>query len=188
MGICDQLYLPADIKEKLAAEMDEHPMSRDWDERGGPRGQQCYGWVMKRLVSGEEVWRSEIDDQLRAHLSKVSPNEAILLEEDEFGSVHVFSDPEPLERDDEDRPSWPAYPGCPEAVNPKAGERMSADQGKRAALKAWKSMKGERASDRRICEWINTHREMLGLEGHRWMGTDNCGLIRRRLLERGAWS
>jgi hypothetical protein len=62
---------------------------------------------------------------------------------------------------------------------------MPAELGERAVLKAWKAMKGERTTDRRIAEWVNTRRELLHLEGHRWMSISNAGAIKRRLIERG---
>jgi hypothetical protein len=47
-------------------------------------------------------------------------------------------------------------------------------------------MKGERTFDRHIAEWINTRREQLGTtEDDRYISIENCGRIRRELVECG---
>lgn len=109
---CMPLTVPADLKAKWAAELDDHELSRDWDQRGGRRGQAAYGWVMQQLIAGTGVQREKIEDQIWECLSRKSANGAILLSEGDDGQVIAWSDPEP-DPAEEPRDPWPGYPQLP---------------------------------------------------------------------------
>jgi len=151
---------------------------------------------MQQLIAGIQVQRSQIEDQVWACLAARSPNGAILLSEGEDGQVIAWSDPEPdpLREDDEDRQDrdpWPAYPGCPEGRNPKAGRYIGRELGERAVKAAWAAQGCERATGRTLVRWISTRRAELGFEspedplGCRYMSIENARRITRELEERG---
>jgi hypothetical protein len=183
-GRCYRLWTEGQLKAKLAAELDSHELSRDWD--GLKEEQVAYAWVMGELLAGREVYRHKLDPKHWAVLSKVHENGAVLLACNDNTIISAYSDPdiEPDEDREEPHP-WPSYPGCPADRHPKAGKYLGA-KGADAVVRAWRAMKGERTFDKAIAEWINTRREMLGFtEDDRYISVENCGRIRRELVEAG---
>ena len=183
-GKCYRLWTEGQLKAKLAAELDSHELSRDWD--GLKEEQVAYAWVMGELLAGREVYRHKLDPKHWAVLSKVHKNGAVLLACNDDTIISAYSDPdiEPDEDREEPHP-WPSYPGCPADRHPKAGRYLGA-KGADAVIRAWRAMKGERTFDKSIAEWINTRREKLGFtEDDRYISVENCGRIRRELVEAG---
>ena len=183
-GKCYRLWTEGQLKAKLAAELDSHELSRDWD--GLKEEQVAYAWVMGELLAGREVYRHKLDPKHWAVLSKVHENGAVLLACNDDTIISAYSDPdiEPDEDREEPHP-WPSYPGCPADRHPKAGKYLGA-KGADAVIRAWRAMKGERTFDKAIAEWINTRRKRLGFtEDDRYISVENCGRIRRELVEAG---
>jgi hypothetical protein len=184
-GKCYRLWTEGQLKAKLAAELDSHPLSQDWS--GLKEAQVAYAWVVSELLAGREVYRHQLDPRHWEVLFKVHSNGAVLLACNDDTIVSAYSDPdtEPDE-DREDADPWPGYPGCPAYRHPKAGKYLGA-KGVEAVIKAWQAMKGERTFDREIAEWVNTRREMLGItEDERYLSTENCLAIRTRTRRRAA--
>ena len=185
LGFCHLLTAAEELRAKRKAELDEHELSKDW--LGRRKERDCYEWAITEAIIGKEVRRDQIEDQVWAILTEVAPNGAFLCREDEHGVVQFYSDPdgnmlaELLGGEPEPHPE---YPGCPEEINPKAG-RYLGQLGEIAVMKAWQEHAGKRTTDRTIARWVNEHREMLGLQGRRYLSADNAGRIRRMLFERG---
>jgi hypothetical protein len=134
-GRCFRLWTPGQLKAKLAAELDGHQLSRDWE--GLKKEQVAYAWVLGELIVGREVYKHQIDPKHWDVLSKIHKNGAVLLRCNQDTIVSAYSDPdiEPDEDREEPHP-WPSYPGCPAGRHPKAGKYLGAKAAD-AVIRAW---------------------------------------------------
>jgi hypothetical protein len=134
-GRCYRLWTEGQLRAKLAAELDGHQLSRDWE--GLKQEQVAYAWVLGELIAGREVYRHQISPEHWDVLSTVHKNGAVLLRRNQDTIVSAYSDPDMEPDEDREEPHpWPAYPGCPAGRHPKAGKYLGAKAAD-AVIRAW---------------------------------------------------